>query len=57
LLAGVHSKVMVFETLTVSDSIRACIASNAASDAIVKQAVAEGMKTLRQRALEVVMSH
>jgi type II secretory ATPase GspE/PulE/Tfp pilus assembly ATPase PilB-like protein len=54
LLAGVNGKCAVFERLAVSAAVRRLIASAATSSEIVHQAVAEGMKTLRQRALDLV---
>jgi type II secretory ATPase GspE/PulE/Tfp pilus assembly ATPase PilB-like protein len=46
--------IQLHEELIVSDSIRALIASAADSDQIHRQAVAEGMRTLRQAGLDEV---
>ena len=46
-----HQKCWIYEVLKVSPSIKELILKNKSSDEIKKQAIKEGMKTLRMSAL------
>ena len=52
--SGYKGRVAIYEVLDLSMGVKECILRNASSDEIKKQAIKDGMKTLRMSALTKV---